>query len=527
MDFTPEPATSAAGAVSRGRPQRPLWVAGGVLLVAALTLGSFTLRPHLSRLADHRRVQKLNYIRVAPNGRYFQFEDGRPFIVIGQNEAITWPNMAELYNRNDPEVTEAYLRTLQEHGVNTIRVMAEYCQFDLSYLQNPIGTFVPETVQYWDDFFALAERYGIYVIFTPWDTFWMFRNLDRNPWYAANGGPLEEPRDWLRDPEVIAAQKETWRFIIDRWGDSPNILAWELMNEVEMWWGNTEEEILRWAEEMAAFVREYERQRWGKNHLITISVAKNEPTGLLADLVFRHPLIDFANTHLYYEPAVNNPPDTISAALAVNHGVRHALAETRENPRPYLDTESGPISRWPLQRDFDLEYYHNMSWAHLASGGAGQGLRWPYTQPHTLPPEFRKVQAAMARFAAAVDWLAFTGHRNIDQQLTVTDPQLIAMGTGDDRRAVVWLLRDTRPAPASGAGDPAEAGGPAAGGGAPGVPGPRLTVAGLAPGTYAVEFWDTWAGVRMAERTLEAGPEGLVIDLPAIDRSLALYIAPR
>jgi len=408
--------------------------------------------------------------------------------------------------------------------------MAEYAQYDVSYLQNPVGTFVPETVQYWDDFFALAERYGIYVIFTPWDTFWMFRNLDRNPWSAENGGPLEEPRDWLTDPEVIAAQKETWRFIIDHWGDSPNILAWELMNEVDMWWGNTSEEIRQWTEEMASFVREYERQRWGKNHLITISVAQAEPTGPLADLVFRHPAIDFANTHLYYEPSVNNPPDTISAALSVNHGVRHALEQTRDNPRPYLDTESGPIGRWPLLPDFDVEYYHNMSWAHLASGGAGQGLRWPYTQPHTLPPEFRQVQAAMARFAAAVEWLSFTDPQNIDRQLTVTAPELIAMGTGDRHRAVVWLLRDTRAqAAGSGAGTAGGNSGTQAGGAAQpaGVSGARLTVAGLAPGTYTVQFWDTWAGEVREERIMEAGSSGLIIDLPVVERSLALYIAPR
>ena len=82
--------------------------------------------------------------------------------------------------------------------------------------------------------------------------------------------------------------------------------------------------------------------------------------------------------------------------------VRESLAEIRDT-RPFLDTEHGPIHSFKdrhatLPDAFDNEYFRHIQWAHLASGGAGGGMRWPNRRPHVLTPGMREAQAGLSRF---------------------------------------------------------------------------------------------------------------------------------
>ncbi|NJO83122.1 MAG: hypothetical protein HC828_10070 [Blastochloris sp.] len=68
----------------------------------------------VSELPQHR-----GYITVAPSKRYFQDEDGRGFVVIGHNDAITWTGLVELLDGSAPHITENYIADLRAHGINT------------------------------------------------------------------------------------------------------------------------------------------------------------------------------------------------------------------------------------------------------------------------------------------------------------------------------------------------------------------------------------------------------------------------
>ena len=55
------------------------------------------------------------WIRLAPGRRYFEDESGGPFLIIGQNDALTWPELEGLLGRKDtPSVDKhlAYLKSL-------------------------------------------------------------------------------------------------------------------------------------------------------------------------------------------------------------------------------------------------------------------------------------------------------------------------------------------------------------------------------------------------------------------------------
>jgi mannan endo-1,4-beta-mannosidase len=119
-----------------------------------------------------------------------------------------------------------------------------------------------------------------------------------------------------------------------------------------------------------------------------------------------------------------------------------------------------------------------MSFAHLASGGAGSGMRWPYTRPHHLLPEMRDNLLGLARFAAAVDWTNFDS-RNISEQVKVSDEHVIKAACADEQTAIIWLLRN-RKTTAS-------------------LEGLEVEVDGvLNDGAYMVDLWETYQGCEYA-----------------------------
>jgi hypothetical protein len=180
--------------------------------------------------------------------------------------------------------------------------------------------------------------------------------------------------------------------------------------------------------------------------------------------------------------------------------------------RPFLDSEHGPIHTFKdhhrtLPEAFDDEYFRHIQWAHLASGGAGGGMRWPNRHPHILTRGMRRAQRALAGFLPLVDWPRFR-RRPLAGEATVSDPAVHLFACGDAAQAVLYLLRaDTIGPDGMLRTDPA----PLA---------PTVAVPGLAAGAYRAVMWDTRAGRPLATRdlahaggTLALPLEGLVSDM--------------
>lgn len=380
---------------------------------------------------------KEDYVRVAPGGRYFVHADGSFYTPIGYNHNPEWTDFtlsAPASPSYDPEVTDGFFKRLHDSGVNLIRMMTEN-PLGGAMLEKPVGTFLPEQVAWIDNLVKCARKHDVKLMITPWDTFWMGRLWNDNPYNAANGGPVEKKLDFLTKREAIEAQKKRWKFIIDRWGNTGTIFAWELLNEADYWWEGSPEQVIAWAKEMGDFVRRYEKEKWGRNHLITISTGRPMPHEGWAELAYRLPGIDLATTHLYIG-AANAPEEPIGPALAEKEGVTYCLANIRDN-RPYIDGENGPINRWIADGNLDNEVFHNMSWAHMASGGAGSGLRWPYRGPHHLSDGMYHTLSLMSRFAEEVPWRKLTGPFS---EIKVTAPEgWISCSTGTKESALVWV----------------------------------------------------------------------------------------
>ena len=266
-------------------------------------------------------------------------------------------------------------------------------------------------------------------------------------------------------------------------------------------------------------MRQLETRLYGRVHPQTVSLFGPElwwkPNMALKQPIFRHPDLDFASLHIYKEGTIDDPRDTVAPALSMGAIVRDALAETVDG-RPFLDSEHGPIHAFKdrhitLPEPFDDEYFRHMQWAHLASGGAGGGMRWPNRRPHVLTHGMRRAQHAMARFLPLIDWPALR-RVNLNQEVDLSDRRIAAFACGDRRQAIVWLMRkDTI------AGDGMLLRGAAS-------IRVRLRVPGLEPGAYRIMPWDTETGAAQALIRAEASQAGLAFQTPPIERDLAFAI---
>src|SRR5215217_1083210 len=172
------------------------------------------------------KLETLPWIQVAPEVPYFITENGENWSPIGQNDAITWPEFAGLFRRKNMTAVEYHLAYLAEHGVTCLRFMLEYAQTENRYLERPAGKFQPNMVKLWDDLFALCEKYGLRILLTPYDTFWMWIRWKHHPYNKSNGGPCARRSQWLLCPDTLQAIKNRLTFAAERWGGSGALFAW-------------------------------------------------------------------------------------------------------------------------------------------------------------------------------------------------------------------------------------------------------------------------------------------------------------
>jgi hypothetical protein len=465
---------------------------------------------------------KLSPIRVAPGGRYFETFDHQPFLFFGPNDAITWPGLAGLYRRRDIEGVEKYLESLASNGVTILRLMLEYAHVDGRYFERPAGKFNPALIRLWDDLFERCERFGLRVLLAPWDNFWMALRWHRHPYNVANGGPAHSPAAFFTDEATIAATERRLLFVIERWGGNSAFAAWDLFNEIHPHWGGTPQQQSAVIARLSETVRRAEERMWGWTRPQTVSIFGPQPNDGYEELIFRHPHLDFATTHIY-EGAIDYPHDTVLPAQTMARWVRHAFTHVPAR-RPFMDSEHGPIHLFNnhkkyLPEEFDDEYERHMMWAHLASGGAGSGMRWPARHPHIITDGMKQATKSMNGFSQLLDWRHFTP-RDAAHDVSITldgvpYEGVHAFGSRDEKQALIWLLR-AAPKDHRGIlphGEP--------------LHNAEVSLQGLAPAKYLVCGWNTQSGRKEWSQLLQTGADGtLRIELPALPNDLALAISP-
>jgi hypothetical protein len=111
-------------------------------------------------------------------------------------------------------------------------------------------------------------------------------------------------------------------------------------------------------------VRTLELRLYGRSHPQTVSLFGPEltlrPHLSMREPIFRHPDLNFASLHIYEDGTIDDPQNTVDAAISMGRVVQDALSEIRDG-RPFLDSEHGPIHTFKdhkttLPEPFDDEY---------------------------------------------------------------------------------------------------------------------------------------------------------------------------
>lgn len=449
------------------------------------------------------------YLTVDPGRRYLAWENGEPFIVIGDNQGMPWPNIRTFYNGNmwdqqqgkyrnfyveeGPDEGREYLKKLSDHGVNTIRIMAE--SYDIS---NPVYLFTdvsggPQNIQYNENTLAFLQtlldecaRYNIAVIIVPFDTFFYKESWAKNPLNTANGGPMSSPSDFYNSAYQDYL-KAVLKKLVDTLSYRKNLLAWDLVNEFDSddtqygWNRATFAQREQTVNALAEYLKSVDQ-----DHMVYLSSVRWDPkfsahlaqkddqamVGADAALILNNSRFDFNSTHTYYHDIrdpnhnaagnlstgdftyeVYDLDNTVAPAAWIKQGLQFYWANNL-NPKPYFNTEAGPIKFFTSQYDQyftqqdDYQYFHNMIWAHLASGEVGTGLRWPgeMFSDHALPDQMRKYQLALKNFISAnLDFKGFNPTQ-IGQYLEIANfaGPVIKTGITDGKQGIIFLVNDNR-----------------------------------------------------------------------------------
>lgn len=341
------------------------------------------------------------FLRVSPvSRRYFQFDDGSPFFAVGQNLQNDWPQYI-------------HSRLLADAGCNAARVWT-FCHWTwLEWTSMPEFPWAKEGD--WLRSYAGSGRYnqriawiadhhldqwardGLRVMLcigngvSPGEMhksgedrydFW-----ESNPYNVANGGCVEEPKQFWTDPQARKLYQQKLRYLVARYGYSTGIWAWEFWNELS----EATPEIVDWHKEMARYVRSIDPNR----HLITTSTWQGEPARFAA--VWDLEEMDFTQSHVY--APVSELRDRVEAHRArwqkphlVGEGGGPAAAIGADNPQS------------PCPVDPDGIEFHNSLWGAAMAGAAGTTLPWHWRariEPRNLFFHYH----AIARFVEDVPWV--------------------------------------------------------------------------------------------------------------------------
>jgi len=332
------------------------------------------------------------FVRVAQESpQYFAFDDGRSYFAVGEN--LCWAG-----GRTPLADYSAWLQGLGAAGGNWARLWLAYNEKGLEWMPAPtpkpgtghylgLGRYALDNAWRLDEVVRLARENGVYLMFCL-GTYGEFTEGGyfnegcwiSNPYNANNGGPCARPEDFWTNDHARRMYQRRLRYLVARWGYSPNVFAWEFWNEVPASPARD-----AWVAEMAAYLKQHDPNR----HLVSTTYG-NATT-------WNCPDVDFTMQHMYGQAG--------NVADFTPRIVSEARAALRV-PKPYLLAEFGidwqtGDGRWDLRgTGWNM---HNGAWASLLSGSAGTAMLWywdSYVHPHNL----YSVLTPVRKFADTVDW---------------------------------------------------------------------------------------------------------------------------
>ncbi|HZG65868.1 MAG TPA: DUF5060 domain-containing protein [Herpetosiphonaceae bacterium] len=431
---------------------------------------------------------------------YFAFDDGTPFVAIGQN--VSW------YGKGGTHDYERWFGKMHANGANFARLWMASWAMGIEWSDTGLGDYTKRLDRAWqlDRVFALAEQNDIYLMLSLLNhgafSATVNPEWNQNPYNAALGGPCATPEEFATDKQARELFQRRLRYIAARWGYSPNLLAWEWWNEVD-WTPLAPRAILApWIEEMSGYLATLDPYQ----HLRTTSYGQTPD-----DAVFDMPQIDIVQRHVYetQDPSQSFP---------------QGMVQMRRIQKPALYGEFGTgASGADSARDREGVHVHNGVWAGIMTKGSGTGMTW-WWDTYIDPLDLYGVFAGPAAFLKDED-LAAAGYRPGNDR--VVNGNAAALLLKSPTRVLGWVknkdysynalqLQSTSPS----------AGGTDTGPSFTPVASAVLPILGIAPGSYQVEWWDTRGKGLLKTETIDAADGTARLSIPDLERDVAFKLIP-
>lgn len=459
-------------------------------------------------------------IRVSPSApRYLEFEDGTSHFPIGQD--VSWTTDV---TRSIPGAIvsypvlpwdEAYTRwftRMGQAGSNWARVFMKE-----SFFIDAGEPWQWELEKAWrlDQLLSLAKANGIHIC--------LCFNPERSDAGTAYKGSMDIFRAnntaWGRllatqnlgfehfftSPLAKEMYRDKIRYIVARWGWSPNIFSWEFWNEIEA--VEPKEGTYAWMREMTAYLRSVDP--W--HHLIKSSAHHS-----WSPEFWGHDNGDLNDVHPYFGWGGWEGTRNLGSFLPEFSSGVYATG------RPFIVGETG-IARevtTPLglagdlaDKDTTCFHVHEALWGGLFAGALGSGMVWwwdehvdrfnAYFRFKALADFVRDIEFNREAFTRAVTAASSTDELHLFE-LTGRRTRLLWLRQRDVGWYNIAVEKMTiKPVAPS-----------------------TLTLSNVASGAYRIEFWSPEEGKLLHAIALPAKNSKLEIPLPQIDRELALKIRP-
>jgi hypothetical protein len=311
---------------------------------------------------------------VGVSGHYFAFDNGTAYFPVGENLAWSWPDSGSIYGY------ERWLDQLHAAGANYARLNIDVPWFIGLDWPGPAGNYTRAQTAAWrlDTILQMAQERGVYlqVVLIWHQAFALYADppvpippdvalpdtrddWTTHPYNQANGGPLEISSDVFSNDPARALLHQRLRYIVARWGYSPHIFAWEVVDELDGILGYAPTQAHPWLQDMIGYLREIDPY----DHLITAGTNHFEPA------IWES--LDFAQVSYYQNLPADDPADQVAGVFSA---ISAAAAYT---PKPILLNEFS-LNRWyaPVENDPSGVHIHNTIWAAALSGAAGGAMPW-------------------------------------------------------------------------------------------------------------------------------------------------------
>ncbi|MCB9451847.1 MAG: DUF5060 domain-containing protein [Anaerolineaceae bacterium] len=361
--------------------------------IETLEEGQFTVTPSTEP----------GFVHVGANNRYFQFDNGQSYFPIGHSIKWSWDDAGGVNQYIN------WLRQLHEFGGNYARLIIDTPWFIGLEWDAPAGDYTQaqqaaarldiileaaaeydiklQLVLLWHQ--ALTIYGGPPVLIPPtFDRPDTTPDWDNNPYNVIYGGPIAGPSVFFYNERAQQLFRRRLQYIVARWGYSPQIFAWEIIDRLD----RTGDYNAPIAGEWLANIASYLKQIDGQHHLVTASTFNFD------SVIAANPLLDFTSGEFYQSRPIETRSDQVAGAVSV---IRHYL---EANPAPTLLVDYS-LNPWYEPADDDLQGIHvqNTLWAAALSGSAGGAASdWWYS--YLIPRGLQALYTPLEAFTTGIDW---------------------------------------------------------------------------------------------------------------------------